>query len=58
MQELVVRLNEFALDQGPEILIASAVAVAGTFGIGGRERAAETLNGWRQKMEKEKGLSP
>ncbi len=53
MQELVVRLKEFALDQGPEILIAIAVAVAIAFGIGRRELAAETLNGWQQKMEKE-----
>ena len=46
MQELVVRLKELALDQGPEILIAIA------FGIGGRDLAAETLSGWRLRMEK------
>jgi hypothetical protein len=46
VQELGVRFKEFALDQGPEILIESA------FGIGGRDLAAEALSGWRQKMEK------
>jgi hypothetical protein len=31
---------------------AIAVAVAIAFGIGGRDLAAETLSGWRQKLEK------
>ena len=29
MQELVVRLKEFALDQGPEILIAIVILIVG-----------------------------
>jgi hypothetical protein len=35
------------------LLGAIAVAVAIAFGIGGRDLAAETLSGWRQRMEKE-----
>jgi hypothetical protein len=34
------------------LLGAIAVAVAIAFGIGGRALAAETLSGWRRKMEK------
>jgi hypothetical protein len=29
MQELVVRLKEFALNQGPEILVAVAILIIG-----------------------------
>ena len=35
------------------LLGAIAVAVAIAFGIGGRDLAAQTLSGWRQRMEKE-----
>jgi hypothetical protein len=46
MQQLVAQLKEFALDRGPEILIALAS------GIGGRDLATQTLGDWRQRIEK------